>query len=242
METQLAGAQNQDFRTIPRLWKVTKGIRALDLGAGLGLYSAALARQDAWVVGVDLELGHIAGARKEAQGRKLFWVRGDAAHLPFRPESFGLVVSVEMLSHLAPPDRGRALAEIGRVVREGGEVWLTLHNPVRLALGQWLRGRRSRQVYETANLPVWPSTPGQALGMVHGCGLQGQGGIRYLNYHSRFTFAWQRRHPWLARLLCLGEDLLARLPLLRRLGITFMLQATKAAGKPEQKAEEVICP
>lgn len=231
METQLAGAQNQDFRTIPRLWKAGGGTRALDLGAGLGLYTAELACQGAWVVGLDLEFCHIAQARSRGAGKKLFWVRGDAAHLPFKAGIFSLVVSVEVLSHLAPPARQAAMEEVGRVVRGGGEVFITLHNRARLSASQWLRLRCPKAVYETANLPVWPATPQQALGLVRNCGLRPRNGIRYLNFHSRFTYDWYRCHPRLAALVILAEEALAWTPLVRRLGITFLLWARKDTGQ-----------
>lgn len=227
MESQLAGAQNQDFRTIPRLWKAAGGIRALDLGAGLGLYTAELACQGAWAVGLDLELRHIAQAKKRGAGKKLFWVRGDAAHLPFKEEVFSLVVSVEVLSHLVPSAMQAAMVEVGRVVRADGEVFITLHNQERLSLSQWLRLRRPKVVYETTNLPVWPATPRQVLGLAQNCGLRPRNGIRYLNYHSRFSYDWQRRHPWLAAIVIVAEDTLARTPLVQRLAITFLLRASK---------------
>jgi SAM-dependent methyltransferase len=230
MESQLAGAQNQDFRTIPRLWEAAPGRRALDLGAGIGLYTAELACQGAWAVGLDLELGHLAQARARGAGKKLFWVRGDAAHLPFRAGVFSLVVSVEVLSHLPPQARRAALAEAGRVVRGGGELFVTLHNPTRLALGQWLRWRRPQEVYRTANLPVWPVAPRQAIDLAHRCGLRPKREIRYLNFHSRFTYDWHRKHPRLSALLVLLEEVLARTPLVRRLGITFLVRASKAAA------------
>ena len=51
--------------------------------------------------------------------------------------------------------------------------------------------------------------------MASACGLEAAGRTIYLNYHPRFTHHFYARHPQLARLVILAEELLRRLPLLR---------------------------
>ena len=64
------------------------------------------------------------------QGRILL-LRGDAKRLPFADASFGAVVSNSLVHHL--PDPLAALAEMARVVRGGG--WLFVRDLLR-SLGQ----------------------------------------------------------------------------------------------------------
>jgi SAM-dependent methyltransferase len=225
------GAQNQDFRTLPRLWPAPGGRRALDLGCGAGLYTRELARQGARALGVDLDLARLREARGSAGGQGIGWIRADAAWLPFRPEAFDLVVSVEVLTHLAPEARSRVFGEIHRVVRPGGAVLATLHNRARLSLGRWLRLRRPRPCYPTSHLTVWPTSPAEAGQLAALRGLRPLGRARYLNFHSRFTHRFSRDYPRLSRLVAALEDLLSGLPLARRLGITFLLSLSRAEGQ-----------
>ncbi|MEM2978448.1 MAG: class I SAM-dependent methyltransferase [Candidatus Hadarchaeales archaeon] len=100
--------------------------RILDVGTGPGLLPLELALRSPWleVVGVDPSPGMIALARRlcrEAEGRVDFIV-GGVYRLPFPSPSFDMVVSVGVLHHLL--DLPKALAEILRVLKPGGEAWL----------------------------------------------------------------------------------------------------------------------
>ncbi len=108
------------------------GIRAgslvLDVCSGLGGPARFLAQQHAArVVGVDLNAGRAAGARRLTAlvglGRLARFARGDAQALPFRDASFSAVLSQEALLHV--PDKGRALAECARVLVPGGRIAFT---------------------------------------------------------------------------------------------------------------------
>jgi len=108
----------------------------LDVGCGEGFAAAAVARhlpRLRWF-GIDFE----AAALAEAAGRH-HWAglaRGDAAALPFGDGCFDVVLCLEVLEHLAQPER--ALAELGRVARWGVIVsvphqpWFAIANLLRL--------------------------------------------------------------------------------------------------------------
>lgn len=100
----------------------------LDLCCGLGgpARYQALSRR-CRVIGLDYNEGRVKGAadltRRVNLARRVRFLRGDAQALPFPPESFDAVLSQEALLHLA--DKGKALAECFRVLKEGGRIAFT---------------------------------------------------------------------------------------------------------------------
>ena len=98
---------------------------ALDLAAGTGLGSRALAPKVRAVVALDaspamLEVGQ---AEAEREGlTNIVFLRGDAAALPFLDGSFTVVVCRYALHHF--PDRDAVMAEIARVLRPYGRLGL----------------------------------------------------------------------------------------------------------------------
>ncbi len=89
--------------------------RTLDLGCGTGR-NLPLMPPGVGVIGVDPALGSLARARGRAPGASLVAARAEA--LPFRAGSFDTVVSGLVLCSVGDP--ARALAEVRRVLREGG--------------------------------------------------------------------------------------------------------------------------
>ena len=98
------------------------GERALDLAAGTGTSSAAIARHGGLVVSCDFSLGMLrAGFRRRRPGYVVF-VAGDALRLPFADGSFDAVSISFGLRNLVDPDAG--LRELLRVTRPGGRLAL----------------------------------------------------------------------------------------------------------------------
>lgn len=99
-------------------------IRVLDLGCGAGTTTRQLVSDTAryQVVGADISPTALA-AFAEATGRP--GVRLSAPALPFRPDSFDLVISDDVVEHLVDTDQ--YAREIRRVLRPGG--WLMLSTP-----------------------------------------------------------------------------------------------------------------
>ena len=97
------------------------GGRVLDVAAGTGTSSVALARHGALVVACDFSLGMLhAGARRSAAGPRVPRVAGDALALPFADASFDAVSISFGLRNLVDPDAG--LRELLRVTRPGGHL------------------------------------------------------------------------------------------------------------------------
>lgn len=108
------------------LWRVATvkaldvgpGDRVLDIAAGTGTSSAALARRGAEVVALDFSPGMIAVGRERHP--EIEFVEGDAEALPFDDASFDAVTISFGLRNVNRPKV--ALAEMLRVLRPGGRL------------------------------------------------------------------------------------------------------------------------
>jgi SAM-dependent methyltransferase len=113
--------------------------RVLDVGAGSGraAIGVLLARPHTTAVGVDIYSGYwgidentperfmtnarIAGVAERAGARV-----GDMRQLPFKDAEFDAVVSSYAIDHLRRAERPKAIAEVARVLKPGGEFLLML--------------------------------------------------------------------------------------------------------------------
>ncbi|UTX53345.1 class I SAM-dependent methyltransferase [Leucobacter aridicollis] len=112
-----------------RLWRIAttraiaprKGMRILDLAAGTGTSSAALAAHGAHVTAADFSEGMLAEGRRRNAGNDLIeFVWADATQLPFDDDSFDAATISYGLRNVSEPKQ--ALAEMARVVKPGGRV------------------------------------------------------------------------------------------------------------------------
>ena len=94
--------------------RLPRGSRVLDLGAFHGSFHCD--RDDLLIVRLDLEV-----PKDRAPG---WYVAGDAARMPFRSESFDLIVSNHSLEHF--PELQATVLEIGRVVRPEGALYVAV--------------------------------------------------------------------------------------------------------------------
>ena len=94
------------------------GERILDIAAGTGTSSAALAKSGAEVVALDFSPGMIEEGRKRHPD--LTFVEGDAEALPFPPQSFDAVTISFGLRNVNNPQL--AIGEMYRVLKPGGRL------------------------------------------------------------------------------------------------------------------------
>jgi ubiquinone/menaquinone biosynthesis C-methylase UbiE len=102
--------------------------RVLDLGAGWGTFSFALAREAHEVVGVDFSEKSVAFCRSRLAAsslENLSFLRADARDTGLEPDSFDVVVAADLFEHLYPDDSVAVVAEARRVLKRGGRlvVW-----------------------------------------------------------------------------------------------------------------------
>jgi ubiquinone/menaquinone biosynthesis C-methylase UbiE/uncharacterized protein YbaR (Trm112 family) len=94
----------------------------LDVGSNWGRWSVAAARKGWRVVGVDPSLGAILAAKRAFSGMNLdiAFVCGDARFLPFKADLFRCVFSYSVIQHFSKMDAELSIAEMGRVLCQGG--------------------------------------------------------------------------------------------------------------------------
>ena len=112
-----------------RLWRIAtiralqprKGMRILDLAAGTGTSSAALAKHGAHITAADFSDGMLAeGRKRHADNPLIDFVWADAMNLPFADDTFDAATISYGLRNVQHPKQ--ALAEMRRVVKPGGRV------------------------------------------------------------------------------------------------------------------------
>ncbi len=121
------------------------GGRVLDDGCGLGLYLQRLAPKARVACGVEFDAARAVQAGTDGQRV----ARAAGEHLPFAAGSFDLVLSHEVLEHVA--DDRQAVAEFSRVLRPGGRAVIFVPNrgyPFETH-GIYWRGR-----YRFGNIPL----------------------------------------------------------------------------------------
>jgi len=108
-------------------WKKKGFGRFLDLGCGPGRHSMQFAGAGFDVTAFDLSpeaIALVGGKAKEA-GLGITTVRGDMRRLPFADASMDCLLAYHVISHTDTEGIREVLGEIRRVLRPGGELYLT---------------------------------------------------------------------------------------------------------------------
>ncbi len=93
-------------------------IEILDVGCGGGFLSNYLAKQGYSIHAIDLSESSLQIARKYDETSSVHYSLANAAHLPFKSNTFDVVTAMDFLEHVENPEI--YIAEISRVLRPGG--------------------------------------------------------------------------------------------------------------------------
>ncbi|MFL7793972.1 MAG: methyltransferase domain-containing protein [Anaerolineae bacterium] len=108
-----------------RCWVDLAGKRVLDVGCGVGMYTAAFLRETPYVFGVEVERERALEARDLPAGKPgVSQALGE--FLPFPDGIFDVVFSHEVLEHV--DDDRVCVAEMARVVQRGGRIVVFVPN------------------------------------------------------------------------------------------------------------------
>jgi SAM-dependent methyltransferase len=138
----------EDF--VKRL-KLQPGMRVLDVACGTGNLALPAARMGAIVTGVDIAPNLVEQARQNAEreGLEIHFDEGDAENLPYKDESFDVVVT--MFGAMFAPRPELVAAELKRVCRPGGLIAMANWTPTGF-VGQMFK-TVSRHVAPPAGMP-----------------------------------------------------------------------------------------
>jgi ubiquinone/menaquinone biosynthesis C-methylase UbiE len=224
-----------------QLHGAVRGRRVLDCGCGAGEYVSALRAAGVEAYGVEYQAEKVAIARQRGLGEDLVR-QGDLARLDYPDESFELAFLNEVLEHV--PDEKRALKEVARVLKPGGG--LIVFSPNRLypfeTHGVSLRRSGRPLPPYTPLVPYIPLAvgrkffsywarnywPGELASLVRSAGFE----LRSTSYLWQTFENISGRQPRIIRATLPIWRALAmaaeRIPLIRRLGVSQVLVATKS--------------
>jgi SAM-dependent methyltransferase len=105
-------------------WGVEPGQRLLDVACGAGQVAICAARKGITVTGCDIAPNWVEAARRRAAEESLdaTFDEADAEALPYEDDSFDVVTS--LFGAMFAPRPEKVAAELLRVVRPGGRIWM----------------------------------------------------------------------------------------------------------------------
>ncbi|MFB9688221.1 class I SAM-dependent methyltransferase [Amycolatopsis plumensis] len=131
------------YRELIRLAGVRPGDRVLDVGCGSGYLTGLAAEAGADALGVDASEPMIGYCRGTVGSASCRFEVGTAQALPAGDGEFDVVLTSLVLHHLPDADQPAALAEMRRVLRDGGRLLLADFRPPRSRLVRHLVGMAS---------------------------------------------------------------------------------------------------
>ena len=137
-------------------------VSVLDVATGTARQAISLARRGNTVTGLDLSPDMLAVARSKNHYPNLTLVEGDATALPFEDASFDVTHIAFALHDMPPSMRLPVLAEMRRVTRPGGRVFVVDYYLPPRGLKRWLAYRFIRTI-DSRYYPSFASTDLPAL-------------------------------------------------------------------------------
>jgi SAM-dependent methyltransferase len=163
----------------------------LDIGCGAGQTIVAL-NASSRSVGVDIDVDALRYGASGGLGPRLRGAAAAGERLPFVDGAFDYVYSRVALPYM---DIASALAEMHRVLRPGGRLWLALH-PLSVPAEQFRRGNLKGKLYAACIIAngLWFHLTGRTLRIGRICeSIQTERGMRVAMARAGFTRVAFRR-------------------------------------------------
>ena len=106
--------------------KKLKTLKVLDVGSSTGIVDSYLANYVGQIVGIDIDKGAIANAKRKYKKKNLNFEIGDAMKLKYQTGTFDVVICAQVYEHV--PDSKRLFNEINKVLKPGGVCYLSAMN------------------------------------------------------------------------------------------------------------------
>ncbi|SEK60330.1 class I SAM-dependent methyltransferase [Ectothiorhodospira marina] len=115
------------LRNFQRLWPGdVPGSLWLDAGCGAGSYTRYLSEQGVSAIGLDYSLPSLQKACVRNSLNNTPWAVGDVTQLPIESSALDGIICFGVMQALSRPER--AVSEMVRVVKPGGQIWVDVLN------------------------------------------------------------------------------------------------------------------
>ncbi len=119
-----------EFLPVALKWKSKNFSSVLDLGCGIGRNALFLAKMNFDVDAFDLSLNGLAQLIKSAKEENLNIKikNGDMLQLPYKDNYFDCLLAFHSIYHTDLEGLKKVISEINRVLKNGGEIFITLNS------------------------------------------------------------------------------------------------------------------
>ena len=126
------------INTINIIKTMKKKVKLLDIGCGTGEYIDKIKHLVDECSGLEKNEGMINKAiLKHANENNISYNCGDVLNLPYKNESFEIVIMTQVLHHLEKHTHHKVLSEIYRVLKKDGIFWISTQTPEQHLSGFW---------------------------------------------------------------------------------------------------------